>query len=65
MAWQQPIELRSCEFKLLEVLMRNRGRLMTRTMLLERYGLPLRSQIFDRGDPCQQCDLTVFAAAGI
>jgi two-component system OmpR family response regulator len=32
----QPIELHSREFKLLEVLMRNRGRLMTRTMLLER-----------------------------
>ena len=32
----QPIELMPREFKLLEVLMRNRGRLMTRTMLLER-----------------------------
>ena len=30
------IELQPREFKLLEVLMRNRGRLMTRTMLLER-----------------------------
>jgi len=33
---EQPIELMPREFKLLEVLMRNRGRLMTRTMLLER-----------------------------
>jgi two-component system OmpR family response regulator len=32
----QPIDLMPREFKLLEVLMRNRGRLMTRTMLLER-----------------------------
>ena len=32
----QTIELMPREFKLLEVLMRNRGRLMTRTMLLER-----------------------------
>jgi two-component system, OmpR family, response regulator len=32
----QVIELMPREFKLLEVLMRNRGRLMTRTMLLER-----------------------------
>ena len=32
----QPLELQPREFKLLEVLMRNRGRLMTRTMLLER-----------------------------
>ena len=32
----QPISLQPREFKLLEVLMRNRGRLMTRTMLLER-----------------------------
>jgi two-component system OmpR family response regulator len=32
----QQIELMPREFKLLEVLMRNRGRLMTRTMLLER-----------------------------
>jgi two-component system, OmpR family, response regulator len=32
----QPISLKPREFKLLEVLMRNRGRLMTRTMLLER-----------------------------
>jgi two-component system OmpR family response regulator len=32
----QHIELMPREFKLLEVLMRNRGRLMTRTMLLER-----------------------------
>jgi two-component system OmpR family response regulator len=32
----QAIELMPREFKLLEVLMRNRGRLMTRTMLLER-----------------------------
>ena len=32
----QPIELQPREFKLLETLMRNRGRLMTRTMLLER-----------------------------
>jgi two-component system OmpR family response regulator len=32
----QPIDLQPREFKLLEVLMRNRGRLMTRTMLLER-----------------------------
>jgi two-component system, OmpR family, response regulator len=32
----QLIELMPREFKLLEVLMRNRGRLMTRTMLLER-----------------------------
>jgi two-component system OmpR family response regulator len=31
-----PIDLQPREFKLLEVLMRNRGRLMTRTMLLER-----------------------------
>jgi two-component system, OmpR family, response regulator len=31
----QPIDLRPREFKLLEVLMRNRGRLMTRAMLLE------------------------------
>jgi two-component system OmpR family response regulator len=34
----QPIDLRAREFKLLEVLMRNSGRLMTRTMLLERMG---------------------------
>jgi two-component system OmpR family response regulator len=34
----QPIDLQPREFKLLEVLMRNRGRLMTRTMLLERMG---------------------------
>ena len=33
---EQPIELMPREFKLLEVLMRNCGRLMTRTMLLER-----------------------------
>jgi two-component system, OmpR family, response regulator len=32
----QPIDLQPREFKLLEVLMRNRGKLMTRTMLLER-----------------------------
>jgi two-component system OmpR family response regulator len=32
----QPIALLPREFKLLEVLMRNRGRLVTRTMLLER-----------------------------
>jgi two-component system OmpR family response regulator len=32
----QPIDLQPREFKLLETLMRNRGRLMTRTMLLER-----------------------------
>jgi two-component system OmpR family response regulator len=32
----QPIDLMPREFKLLEVLVRNRGRLMTRTMLLER-----------------------------
>jgi two-component system OmpR family response regulator len=32
----QPISLQPREFKLLEVLMRNRGRLVTRTMLLER-----------------------------
>jgi two-component system OmpR family response regulator len=32
----QSIDLQPREFKLLEVLMRNRGRLMTRTMLLER-----------------------------
>jgi two-component system, OmpR family, response regulator len=32
----QPIDLQPREFKLLEVLMRNHGRLMTRTMLLER-----------------------------
>ena len=32
----QPINLQPREFKLLEVLMRNRGRLVTRTMLLER-----------------------------
>jgi two-component system OmpR family response regulator len=32
----QAIDLMPREFKLLEVLMRNRGRLMTRTMLLER-----------------------------
>jgi two-component system OmpR family response regulator len=32
----QPIDLMPREFKLLEALMRNRGRLMTRTMLLER-----------------------------
>jgi two-component system, OmpR family, response regulator len=32
----QPIALLPREFKLLEVLMRNRGRLITRTMLLER-----------------------------
>jgi two-component system OmpR family response regulator len=32
----QPIDLMPREFKLLEVLMRNRGRVMTRTMLLER-----------------------------
>ena len=32
----QSIDLMPREFKLLEVLMRNRGRLMTRTMLLER-----------------------------
>jgi len=31
----QPIDLQPREFKLLEVLMRNRGRLMTHTMLLE------------------------------
>jgi two-component system OmpR family response regulator len=34
----QPIDLQPREFKLLEVLMRNRGKLMTRTMLLERMG---------------------------
>jgi two-component system OmpR family response regulator len=34
----QPIDLQPREFKLLEVLMRNRGRLLTRTMLLERMG---------------------------
>jgi two-component system OmpR family response regulator len=34
----QPIDLRPREFKLLEVLMRNTGRLMTRAMLLERMG---------------------------
>jgi two-component system OmpR family response regulator len=35
----QPIDLQPREFKLLEVLMRHRGRLMTRTMLLERIGV--------------------------
>jgi two-component system OmpR family response regulator len=34
----RPIDLQPTEFKLLELLMRNRGRLMTRTMLLERMG---------------------------
>lgn len=32
----QPIELQPREFKLLEILMRNEGRVLTRTMLLER-----------------------------
>lgn len=35
----QPIHLQPREFKLLEVLMRHRGKLMTRTMLLERMGV--------------------------
>ena len=47
----QPIDLQPREFKLLEVLMRNRGRLMTRTMLLEcmrEFRLDLKSSIVER-----------------